>query len=221
MAIELFWGSGSGPAWRALLALTVKKLPFESRLISFSEKQHKSAEILAMNPRGKVPVLRDGDYSVYESLAILTYLERKYPETPLFGTSPEETGTITRVIMEHQCYGEPAIVKITHPLLFNRLDLEREAVEMALPKMHEELGALEAQLRATGWLVGASLSAADLFIFPTWKSIERALGKPGADTLDHGFLPFAEKFPALDAWAKRIEAIPGYDATFPPHWRQG
>jgi glutathione S-transferase len=219
MAIELFWGSGSGPAWRALLALTVKKIPFESRLLSFSEKQHHSPEMLALNPRGKVPVLRDGDYSVYESLAILTYLDRKHPGTPLFGTTPEEAGTIMRVIMEHQCYGEPAITKLTHPLLFNRLDLERELVEAALPRLHDELGKLEALVKGSGWLVGGAISAADLFIFPTWKSLERSLGKPGADTVEHHLLPLATAYPGLAAWARSIESIPGYDATYPPHWR--
>ena len=33
-----------------------------------------------MNPRGRVPVLKDGDYVVFESLACLIYLDRKYPE---------------------------------------------------------------------------------------------------------------------------------------------
>ena len=35
--------------------------------------------MLAMNPRGRVPVLKDGDYVVFESLAMLYYLDRKYP----------------------------------------------------------------------------------------------------------------------------------------------
>jgi len=57
---------------------------------------------LALNPRGRVPVLKDGDYVCFESLAILYYLDLKYPQPPIFGRTPEEAGTIMRVICEYQ-----------------------------------------------------------------------------------------------------------------------
>ncbi|MBV9621453.1 MAG: glutathione S-transferase N-terminal domain-containing protein, partial [Gammaproteobacteria bacterium] len=87
MAIEVFWGSGSPFAWRVLLALEHKRLPYVSHVLQFSKQEHKSPAMLAMNPRGKLPVLKDGDYVCFESLAILYYLERKYPAAPLFGQS--------------------------------------------------------------------------------------------------------------------------------------
>jgi glutathione S-transferase len=221
MALEIFWGSGSGPAWRVLLALAVKGVPFESHLLSFSKREHKSPEMLAMNPRGKVPVLKDGAFTLYESLAMLVYIDRKHPAPPLFGKTPEEAGMIERVIMEHESYGWPAITAFTRPLLFGKLDEQRDKVIEALPLLREELGRLESGLRPPAWLAGTALSAADLVVFPAWKTLERALGKPGADTLDHGLRPLDGPYPKLSAWAKRIEALPGYDATYPPHWREG
>jgi glutathione S-transferase len=221
MALEVFWGSGSGPAWRVLLALAIKGIPYESRLLSFAKGEHKSPEILAISARGKVPVVRDGSFALYESLAILSYLDRKHPATPIFGTTPEDAGTIMRVIMEHQCYGEPAISVLTRPLLFGRLDAQREQVNEGLPALREELGRLEAQLGDHAFFVGDAVSAADIFVFPTIKTIERALGKPGAETIDHGLRPIGGAFPKLAAWVQRIEALPGYDATYPPHWREG
>jgi glutathione S-transferase len=65
------------------------------------------------------------------------------------------------------------------------------------------------------------VSAADLFVFPMIKTIERAVGKPGAETVDHGLRPLGAAFPKLAAWVARVEAIPGYEATYPPHWREG
>jgi glutathione S-transferase len=191
MAIEIFWGSGSGPSWRVLLTLAVKGVPYESRLLSFSKGEHKSDEIVAMSPRGKVPVLRDGAFSLCESLAIMTYLDRRFPSPPLFGETPEEAGQILRAIMTHECY--------------------------ALA----ELSALEADLASRPFLATPTLSAADLFVYPQVKTFERALGKPGADTLDHELGPLPAVFPRLAAWCARIEALPGYEATFPPHWREG
>ncbi|MBL8264912.1 glutathione S-transferase family protein, partial [Steroidobacter sp.] len=106
MALELWWGSGSPYSWRALLALEHKRLQYVSHLLQFSKQEHRSPQLLQMNPRGRVPVLKDGDYVVFESLAILRYLDRKYPDVPIFGHSAEEEGTITRVICEFQAYAE-------------------------------------------------------------------------------------------------------------------
>ena len=100
MAIEVFWGSGSPYAWRVLLALEHKRLPYVSHLLQFSKQEHKSPQMLALNPRGRVPVLKDGDYVCFESLAILYYLDLKSPQPPIFGRTPEEAGTIMRVICE-------------------------------------------------------------------------------------------------------------------------
>ena len=224
MALEIFWGSGSGPAWRVLLALAVKKVPYESRLLSFSKREHKSPEFLALNPRGKVPALRDGAYAVYESLAILTYLDRKHPAPPLFGASAEDAATIMRIVMEHECYGAPAMGAVSRPILFGKLDEDRANVSVvtaALPILKEELARLEKELAPGPCLAGSALSAADLFVYPTLKSLERAFGKPSASLVEHGLAPLAATFPKLAAWAARIEALPGYDATYPPHWREG
>ena len=70
--------------------------------------------MLAMNPRGRLPVLRDGDYVVFESLAVLYYLDRKYPDVPLFGRTAEEAAVIMRVINEFQAYTEARLMTITH-----------------------------------------------------------------------------------------------------------
>ena len=70
MALEFYWGSGSPYSWRVLLALEYKGVPYESHVLQFSKQEHKSPQMLRMNPRGRVPVLRDADFVVYESLAI-------------------------------------------------------------------------------------------------------------------------------------------------------
>ena len=87
MAIDLYWGSGSPFSWRVLLALELKGLSYNSHLLHFDLQEHKAPQMLAMNPRGRLPVLRDGDYVVFESVAVLYYLDRKYPEPPIFGRS--------------------------------------------------------------------------------------------------------------------------------------
>ena len=67
MALEFYWGSGSPYSWRVLLALEYKGVPYESHVLQFSKQEHKSPQMLRMNPRGRVPVLRDGDFVVSTS----------------------------------------------------------------------------------------------------------------------------------------------------------
>src|SRR5580698_5034753 len=112
MAIEVYWGSGSPYSWRVLLALEYKGLAYVGHQLQFSRQEHKSPQILALNFRGRVPILKDGDYVVFESVAILYYLDLKYPQPPIFGRTPEEAGVIMRVICEYQSYTEPHLEKI-------------------------------------------------------------------------------------------------------------
>jgi glutathione S-transferase len=55
MALEVYWASGNPFSWRVLLTLEVKQLPYQSNLLTFSKREHKSPAYLALNPRGKRP----------------------------------------------------------------------------------------------------------------------------------------------------------------------
>ncbi|NUQ75612.1 MAG: glutathione S-transferase family protein [Polyangiaceae bacterium] len=223
MALEIYWASGSAPAWRVLLTLAVKGVPYESKLLQFSKRETRTPEYLAVSPRGKVPGLRDGEFTLSESLAIMAYLEKKHPSPPLFGETPEETGTIWRVLCEHDNYITPAIQAVVRPILFSAPQGEdlSARIQEAAPTAHEELARLEAALGNAPWLAGERMTAADLGVFPTLKLLLRAAGKPIAEPLGLGFAPLEERYPRLAAWSARIEALPGYDATYPPHWREG
>jgi glutathione S-transferase len=220
MAIDLYWGSGSPYSWRVLLALEYKKLAYRSTLLQFSKQEHKSAQMLKMNPRGRVPVLKDGDYVCFESLAILTYLDRKYPEPPLFGRSAEEAGTVMRVICEYQVYVEEHITKIIAAIFFQGLEGKLDEIAKSLQVVAGEARTIEGRLSQSEWLVGESLSAADLVVYPGIQLLLRALERREAQELRARFLPLETHYPALAAWVRRVEALPGYERTFPPHWRE-
>ena len=159
MALELWWGSGSPYSWRALLALEYKRLPYVSHLVQFAKQEHKSPQMLQMNPRGRVPVLKDGDYVCFESLAILHYLDRKYPERPLFGSTAEEAGTITRVISEYQSYVEDHIMKIIYAILFQGVEGRMDEVERAMHFVlregaHDRTAAVDVELAGRRGVLG-------------------------------------------------------------------
>src|SRR5437762_10241344 len=103
-----------------MLTLEVKGLAYESKLLEFSKGENKAPAYLLLNPRGKVPTLKDGDFVLYESLAIMSYLDRKYPDPPLFGKTPEETGLIWRALAECESYVVSAGDKVVRPIFFGK-----------------------------------------------------------------------------------------------------
>lgn len=220
MALEIWWGSGSPYSWRALLALEYKQLPYVSHLVQFAKQEHKAPQLVKMNPRGRVPVLKDGDYVCFESLAILHYLDRKYPQPPLFGATAEEAGTITRVICEYQSYAEEHIMRIIQAILFQGVESRMEEMERVMGFVSAEARTIEQRLSTSAWLVGEAFSAADIVVFPGIQMLLRALERREAHDLRARFLPVASNFPAIAAWIARIEALPGYQRTYPPHWKE-
>ena len=218
MSYEVFWTSGSSYSWRALLALTVKGVSFESTVLEVSKREHKTPEYLALNPRGKIPSLKDGDLVVRESIAIMAYLDRKHPEPPLFGSSARQTADVWQTLSEIDAYLTPVATQIIRPLFKNKVEGNEESMRECAEQLHRELGLLSTRLERHDYLCGEGISAADLVLYPTVPRLLRALNKEAARALDLGFLPWAERYPALQAWAARIEALPGYERTYPPHW---
>lgn len=219
MAIEIFWGSGSPYSWRVMLALEYKQLAYESHALDLSKQEHRSPDMLKLNPRGRVPVLKDGDFVCYESLAILIYLDRKYPRNPLFGDSPEAAGTIMRRICEYQMYVEDHLNRIVTAIFFGALESRLEEVNRSLEVVVNEARTMEARLTLAPWLAGEECSAVDLVLFPSIKILQRALARREADELQTPFEPLEPNFPSIAAWLRRVEALPGYERTYPPHWR--
>ncbi|HUX74051.1 MAG TPA: glutathione S-transferase family protein [Steroidobacteraceae bacterium] len=220
MALTLYWGSGSPFSWRVLLALEHKRLPYESMRLHFDKQEHKSPQMLKLNPRGRVPVLKDGDYVVFESIAILYFLEVKYPERPIFGLSPEEAGVIMRVICEFQAYAEPAVQGIVTAIFSGGLATDDGKLTDAMHVVAREARTIEGRLSKERWIVGANYSAADMVIFPWLQLLRRALARSAAAELGARFLPMERNYPALARWIDRVEALPGYERTYPPHWRE-
>jgi glutathione S-transferase len=217
MTLEIYWAAGSPYAWRVLLAAELKRIPYEAKLLEFSKGDLRTPEFLALNARGKVPAIRDGDFTLGESLAILTYLDRKHPEPPLFGRTPEETGRVWLAIADFESYLRDPLT-IVNRWMFG--DKPRTPdVDEAHGKVMTEIARFEQRVGRGTWLVGDSPTAADLVWFPAMRTIVRAGVRAEARARELGLFPLAQVFPNIGAWIARVEALPGYDRTFPPHWR--
>ena len=132
MPLVLYYGSGSPYAWRVQLALEHKALPYERKVLSFSAGDTRKPEFLALNPRHRVPVLVDGDFVLYESNAIVEYLDEAYPATgaPLFPGDVRTRALVRRLIMEVDGYFDHAIDPLTTQA-FGKKPEERDPKQIA------------------------------------------------------------------------------------------
>lgn len=217
--IDVYWGSDSPFCWRVLLALEFKGLPWRSHHLNTALQEHKAPQMLAMNPRGRLPVLRDGEYVVFESLAVLYYLDLKYPSPPLFGRSPEEAGVIMRVINEFQAYIETDLMRLVSELSQPQMQIT-PGLTRAMHTVAREARTIEGRLSKGDWIVGDAATAADLAIYPCIRLLHRALLRPGAQELAARFLPAEVHYPQLARWLRRVESLPGYARTLAPGWQR-
>lgn len=215
MAITLYYGSGSPYAWRVQLALEAKRLPYERRLLSFSAGDTRKPEFVRLNPRHRVPTIVDDGFVLYESNAIVEYLDEVYASqgTRLFPGDARTRATVRRIVSEVDGYTSEAADALIEELLYAKPEARDAAkLERARTAVAEEFAFLTRYLE--GDFLAGPLSAADFALYPYVKFMDRC--RQRVPTFDAAsLLP-----PALAVWKARIEALPWVAGTYPPHWRE-
>ena len=213
MALTLHAMSGSPFTWKVWLALEHKQLPYELRWLSVDAGDLKAPEFAAKNPRRRAPVLSDGALDIYESEAIVRYLEAAYPSPTLFPGDLATQALAFRLVAEVEAYFAQGMENLVREVLFKPQASERDQalIDKSTAQLREELAHFERELRGD-FLVGP-LSAADFSLYPALMlalRIERREPSLGVSAM---------LGPKLQAWMKRIEALPYYERTYPPHWK--
>lgn len=216
---ELYIISGSPPCWTVMLALEIKGLSYEQRRLDNAKREQKSAAYLAINPRGQVPTLIDGDVNVSETLAVLAYLDARYPSPPLFGENAVDTALIWRILCEVDGNLREPVGDISRPLFRGKAEQFADRITEAATDVRAELGLLEERLSSAPWLAGDVISAADLIAYPVVMQLMRAVAREEAIPLNLAIHPLKDNFPNLNAWDRRLAAMPGFANAYPPHWK--
>jgi len=211
MALTFYYGSGSPFAWKVWLALEHKQVPYELRVLSFQAGELRTPEYVAISPRHKVPAIVDGDFALYESSAIVEYLEDHHRGPSLWPADQRDRAIARRISAEVDHYLYPAVRKILVQTSFRRDGIADEAeVRAGKQALADDLRLLE--IGARDFVAGA-LSAADYAVYPVLAQARR---------LDERF-PEHEVGALLDdrvrAYMARIEALPYFAKTIPPHWK--
>jgi len=193
----------SPPTWRVQLTLAEKGLSWEEIPVAYDKKP---AEFLAKNPRGQVPTLVHGDVAVYETNAILEYIDLAFPDPPLMPANPGARAACLVRINEASNYVMAAFMAVWR----HRMSKGDEARGKELVgEIKAELTRWEGYLERAGgsFLCGDAFSLADISLYPYIAGAMR------------GGLPM-DDLPRLRAFYEATSARPSVVKTTPAAWKE-
>lgn len=165
----LYGNPGSTCTRKVLMLLAERGAEARFVNIDLGRGEQKSADHLARHPFGVVPVLMDGDFKVYESRAIIRYLDRVLPGTPLTPEDNHEYGMMEQFINVEQAYFAAPAMKIVYQRLLNPmrgLPTDEAKVEEGRNELSRCLNVLEERLSESAYLAGPKFSLADITYLP-------------------------------------------------------
>jgi glutathione S-transferase len=213
MALTFYYGSGSPFAWKVWLALEHKGIPYEAKRLHFDKGDTKSPEFLKINPRAQVPAIVDDGFALAQSNAICEYLEERYPEKPLLPKDAKARATIRRLIAEADDKLYNGGGDLVDLVLYAEGERDLTKIAAAKEKLATELAVWEGYLKAD-YFAGSAPTLADFAIYPYMRMAVRVEERAPGLGFKRSELP-----PKCAAWLARIEALPYYEKTVPPHWK--
>jgi maleylacetoacetate isomerase len=162
-----YWRSSA--AYRVRIALNLKGVDYESRQVDLRADAQKSPDYRALNPQGLVPMLEIDGQRLTQSLAIINYLDQRYPNQPLIPASAAERSHVVAMAMAVACDIHPLNNLRVLKYLKNELGHSQEEVDRWYAHwIAEGLPGLEALAapRAGKFLFGDAPTGADVCLVP-------------------------------------------------------
>lgn len=213
MALTFYFGSGSPFAWKVWLTLEHKGVAYTAKRLSFDNDETKTPEFLAINPRGRVPAIVDDGFALYESNAICEYLEENYPQNPLLPKDVKGRALVRRLIGEcEDGLYKPGSDLMSKVLYVAPAERDPKQIDETKAELRKELAYWERYLTAD--FFAGQLSLADFAIYPYLRMPVRVEERAPGLGLKREDLPGN-----IATWMKRIERLPYFEKTIPPHWK--
>lgn len=191
--MKLYDTAVSGNCHKVRLMLSILGLAYDTIPINLAEREQKTPAYLAVNPAGKVPALDDDGHAIWDSQAILVYLARKYGSTDWYPEDAEGMGAVQSwlAFAASEMFNGPAIARAQ--VIFNRAGDKEATRTLAVAA----LAVIESALKTSDWLACGHPTIADIAVYPY------------AAMVWQGEVDMSP-YPAMNAWIKRVEALPGY-----------
>lgn len=164
--IKLYMAPGTCARVPAI-ALEEAGVEFESVLVRFMRGEHKSPEFKKLNPKGKVPTLIIDEEPLAENVAILTFLNMRFPDANLL---PEPEGELERVRqLADLCFCSatlhPIVTRIRMPHFMAAEDAARSVWQKGCEAMGEYFGLVNDRLADQSWWYGDDWSVVDAYLY--------------------------------------------------------
>lgn len=162
-----YWRSSA--AYRVRIALNLKGIDYESRQVDLREGEQKSGGYRALNPQGLVPTLEIDGHRLTQSVAIINYLDLRFPNPPLIPAAAAERAHVVAMAMAIACDIHPLNNLRVLKYLKNELGQPQDQVDAWYAHWIEEgLPALEALAapRSGAFLFGNAPTGADVCLVP-------------------------------------------------------
>ncbi len=203
--IELYVFPPSPRAFKTMAVANYLGINWTLRMVDLIKGDQKSAEFTALNPNQRMPVLKDGEYVLWESSAIMQYLAGRHPESGLLPAGEADRLNVIRWQFWDVAHWDPAIAvflfeNVVKPVVMKSGEPDAAALAKATETFHRLAAVLEAQLRSREYVAGDRLTLADFSIGAALHYAE--LGK----------FPLAA-YAAIGRWHRKLSALPSWQRT--------
>ena len=205
--MKLYFHPLSGNSRRVLLVAAHLDIPLERIVVDLTTGKQREASYLGINPNGRVPVLDDGGFVLWESRAIMVYLAEKTPGQTLLPTDAQGRADVNRWLFWCSSHMAPANTVLVQEN-FVKQRTGRGPPDPAEVARGEALFAqnapvLDSHLAGRTWVTQDRLTLADLSLAASF-----ALAGPAR-------LPL-EGYANLRAWLGRVQELEAWQRTAPP-----
>ncbi len=192
--ITLYDLSLSGNCYKVRLLLSMLSVEYKKIPVDLVAGENRTPEFSQLNPRGQIPVLSDGETVIWDSMAILVYLARRYGSERWLPVDALGEARVMQWLAVSENELLTGLAKSRAARRFNRpFDPEQCRLDSA-----QGVGAMEIQLQQNEWLAADHPTIADIACYPYVNL---------ADEADFSLQPY----PAVCAWLQRIEGVPGWE----------
>lgn len=193
MTMRLYDGALSGNAYKIRLFLSLLGLEHELVPVDLRAGENRTADYLEKNPRGQIPVLEDGEITIWDSQAILVYLARRYGGEQWL---PLQAGPMAMVMQWLAVAENELLFGLARARAVKKFGRD---FDLAACQQYgiAGLGVLDGHLQTRDWLAGEQPTVADVACFPYV-----ALAPEGDILLDG--------YTGVLAWIDRVRALPGF-----------
>jgi glutathione S-transferase len=166
--MKLYGFPASPNTWKVRALAVQIGAPLQLELVDLSKGQQRSEAYLALNPCGRAPVLVDGDFTLWESNAIMQYIAAK-TTTPLWPYDPRTRADIMRWQSWQLAHWHPAVTplifeNVVKPLVLKAGEPDQAVIAKTTEAFHKEADVLDKHLAGRSHLVSNALTLADFAV---------------------------------------------------------